>query len=39
MRFRGLSGTHHEFHLAAIMQNLKTLALSILGPPHKGCVR
>jgi Transposase DDE domain len=27
MRLRGLSGTRDEFHLAAIVQNLKTLAL------------
>ena len=26
MRLRGLSGTRDEFHLAAIAQNLKTLA-------------
>lgn len=34
MRLRGLSGARDEFHLAAIVQNLKTLALRILGPPH-----
>jgi transposase len=33
MRLRGLSGARDEFHLAAIVQNLKTLALLILGPP------
>jgi hypothetical protein len=33
MRLRGLSGARDEFHLAAIVQNLKTLALHILGPP------
>jgi hypothetical protein len=33
MRLRGLSGARDEFHLAAIAQNLKTLALRILGPP------
>ena len=33
MRLRGLSGARDEFHLAAIVQNLKTLALQILGPP------
>src|SRR5580704_3077743 len=33
MRLRGLSGARDEFHLAAIVQNLKTLALRILGPP------
>jgi transposase len=32
MRLRGLSGARDEFHLAAIVQNLKTLALRILGP-------
>jgi hypothetical protein len=33
MRLRGLSGARDEFLLAATMQNLKTLALRILGPP------
>ena len=33
MRLRGLSGARDEFHLAAIVQNLKTLALRTLGPP------
>jgi len=33
MRLRGLSGARDEFHLAAIVQNLKTLALRSLGPP------
>src|SRR5690348_5451484 len=33
MRLRGLSGARDEFHLAAIVQNLKTLALRIIGPP------
>jgi transposase len=33
MRLRGLSGARDEFHLAAIVQNLKTLALRILSPP------
>ena len=33
MRLRGLSGARDEFHLAAIVQNLKTSALRILGPP------
>jgi hypothetical protein len=36
MRLRGLSGARDEFHLAAIVQNLKTLALRILGPPREG---
>ncbi len=31
MRLRGLLGARDEFHLAAIVQNLKTLALRILG--------
>jgi hypothetical protein len=31
MRLRGLSGARDEFHLAAIAQNLKTLALRTLG--------
>jgi transposase len=35
MRLRGLSGARDEFHLAAIAQNLKTLALRTLGPPPK----
>jgi Transposase DDE domain len=33
MRLRGLSGARDEFHLAAIVQNLKTLALRLVGPP------
>jgi transposase len=33
MRLRGLSRARDEFHLAAIVQNLKTLALRVLGPP------
>jgi hypothetical protein len=33
MRLRGLSGARDEFHLAAIAQNLKTLALRAIGPP------
>ena len=32
MRLRGLSGARDEFHLAAIVQNLKTLALRSIGP-------
>ena len=35
MRLRGLSGARDEFHLAAIVQNLKTMALRLLGPPLK----
>src|SRR5262245_10571709 len=37
MRLRGLSGARDEFHLAAIVQNLKTLALRTLGPPTPRC--
>src|SRR5271168_957557 len=33
MRLRGLSGARDEFLLAATVQNLKTMALRILGPP------
>ena len=33
MRLRGLSGARDEFHLAAIVQNLKSMALRLLGPP------
>jgi transposase len=33
MRLRGLSGARDEFHLAAIVQNLKTMALRLLNPP------
>jgi hypothetical protein len=33
MRLRGLSGARDEFHLAAIVQNLKTMALRLLTPP------
>jgi hypothetical protein len=33
LRLRGLSGARDEFHLAAIVQNLKTMALRSLGPP------
>jgi transposase len=33
MRLRGLSGARDEFHLAAIVQNLKTLALCLIRPP------
>jgi transposase len=35
MRLRGLTGARDEFHLAAIVQNLKTMALRLLGPPLK----
>jgi transposase len=38
LRLRGLSGARDEFHLAAIVQNLKTMAMRLLGPPiRKGC--
>ena len=33
MRLRGISGARDEFHLAAIVQNLKTLANHIWRPP------
>lgn len=33
MRLRGLTGARDEFHLAAIVQNLKTMALRLIGPP------
>jgi transposase len=33
LRLRALSGARDEFHLAAIVQNLKTMALRLLGPP------
>lgn len=33
MRLRGLSGARDEFHLAAIVQNLKTLATRVWRPP------
>ena len=33
VRLRGLPGAGDEFHLAAIVQNLKTMALQLLGPP------
>ena len=33
MRLRGLSGARDEFVFAAIVQNLKTLALRTLKPP------
>ena len=33
MRLRGLYGARDEFHLAAIVQNLKTLARNIWRPP------
>ena len=33
MRLRGLSGARDEFHLAAIVQNLKTMAMRLTKPP------
>src|SRR6202040_3563842 len=36
MRLRGLTGARDEFHLAAIVQNLKTLANQLVGPPTSG---
>jgi hypothetical protein len=33
LRLRGLSGARDEFHIAAIVQNLKTLALRLIRPP------
>ncbi len=33
LRLRGLSGALDEFHLAAIVQNLKTLGLRLVRPP------
>jgi len=33
LRLRGLAGVRDEFHLAAIVQNLKTMALRLLNPP------
>jgi len=35
MRLRGLSGARDEFHLAAIVQNLKTMAMRLTRPPPK----
>ena len=36
MRLRGLTGARDEFHLAAIVQNLKTMALRLRRPPTDG---
>ena len=36
MRLRGLTGARDEFHLAAIVQNLKTMALRLGRPPAGG---
>jgi len=37
LRLRGLSGARDEFHLAAIVQNLKALALRLIRPPLPAC--
>jgi hypothetical protein len=34
MRLRGLSGARDEFHLAAVVQNLKTLATCLWRSPQ-----
>jgi hypothetical protein len=39
MRLRGLTGARDEFHLAAIVQNLKAMALRLLRPPTDGALR
>jgi len=39
MRLRGLTGARDEFHLAAIVQNLKTMAVRLVGPPTRGACR
>ena len=39
MRLRGLTRARDEFHLAAIVQNLKTLASPIWRPPLKRARR
>ena len=36
LRLRGLSGARDEFHLAAIVQNLKTMAVRLAKPPPKA---
>lgn len=38
MRLRGLSGAHDEFHLTAIVQNLKTMALRLLKPIEPAAI-
>lgn len=38
LRLRGLSGARDEFHLAAIVQNLKTMALKLLKPPEPASI-
>lgn len=39
LRLRGLTGARDEFHLAAIVQNLKTMALRLLRPPPESTAR
>jgi hypothetical protein len=39
MRLRGLSGARDEFHLAAIVQNLKTMAMCLTRPPSNAYAR
>lgn len=39
LRLRGLSGARDEFHLAAIVQNLKTMALRLLTPSPKSTAK
>jgi len=36
LRLRGLSGARDEFHLAAIVQNLKTMAMRLTTPPPQA---
>ena len=36
LRLRGLSGARDEFHLAVIVQNLKTLARRLIRPPPQA---
>ena len=36
LRLRGLSGARDEFHLAAIVQNLKTMAIRLSRPPPQA---
>ena len=38
-RLRGLTGARNEFHLAAIVQNLKTMALRLPARQQMECVR
>jgi transposase len=38
LRLRGLSGARDEFHLAAIVQNLKTMALRLVKPPPEPTI-